>query len=792
MPAAPKDHQVSIAPSVGPVHNLPAPLSAFIGRAPEVAAVADLLRRDEVRLVTLTGPGGIGKTRLATRAAAVVTDGFPDGVWLVNLAPISNTALVAPAIAQVLGVREAADEPPAARLEAFLAARNLLLVLDNFEQVVEAAPAVAALLTACRRLKVLVTSRVRLRVSGEQEYPVPPLSLPTPETAAMNEATASEAVRLFVDRARAVKPDLALTAETAPAVAEICRRLDGLPLAIELAAARVKVLSPAALQARLGHRLALLTGGAQDLPARQQTMRAAIGWSHDLLVPEEQALFRRLAVFVGGFTLEAAEAVCQGTGRSSDPCPLSSVSSVLDGIGSLVDKSLLHRTEVAADEPRYGMLETVREFGLEQLAASGEDAATRRAHAAWYMDLAERTWQGVDAKADAVWLNQVEADHDNVRAALVWLEQTGDAGALLRLAGSLWPFWHRHSHRREGRGWLERALDPARSAGVPAAVRVRPLYGAAYLARNRGDYAQATTLATDCLTVAGDLGDRRAASRALQLLAFIALAEGDYDRAASRAGEALTLSKALGDRGAWTAWVLSDLGMAAYGQGDLPRAEQVLEETLAVFRTFADPFGTALTLGYLGLVGCDRGDHAGSAARFAESLPLWQTMGNRENQAEWLAGVAALAAARDEPERAARLSGAAEALRDTLAHAFTLPERAAFERGADAARASLGAPAFAAAEEAGKTLPHDEALAEARRFLSSVTEPAAQMTEASLTPRELDVLRLLVAGQSNADVAEALAISPRTATTHVTNILAKLGVTSRREAAARALRDGLV
>jgi non-specific serine/threonine protein kinase len=449
---------------------------------------------------------------------------------------------------------------------------------------------------------------------------------------------------------------------------------------------------------------------------------------------------------------------------------------------------------VEADDPRYGMLETVREFGLEQLAARGEEEATRRAHAAWYMGVAERTWQGVDAKADAAWLDQVEADHDNVRAVLVWLEQTGDAEALLRLAGSLWPFWHRHSHRREGRGWLERALDPARSAGVPGAVRVRPLYGAAYLARNRGDYAQATALATECLAVAEDLGDRRAASRALQLLAFIALAQGDYDRAAARAGEALELSKALGDRSAWTAWVLSDQGMAAYGQGDLPRAEQVLEETLAVFRAFADPFGTALTLGYLGLVVCDRGDHAGSAARFAESLPLWQEMGNRENQAEWLAGVAALAAARGEAERAARLFGAAEALRDTLAHAFTLPERAAFERGADAARVALGPSAFAAAEASGKALSHEQALAEASRFLSSVMSPvpALPTTDASLTPRELDVLRLIVAGQSNAQIAEALAISPRTATTHVTNLLAKLGVAGRREAAAVAQRDGLV
>jgi len=317
-----KGYCVSTAPIIGRVHNLRTSLSAFIGRESQVAAVAGLLCRDDVRLITLTGPGGVGKTRLATAAAAAVADKFDDGVWFVGLAPISNPALVVPAIAQVLGVREAGEEPLAARLESFLADRRLLLVLDNFEQVVVAAPPVADLLGACPGLKVLVTSRVRLRVSGEREYPVPPLSLPVPEAASPGEETvSSEAVRLFFDRALAVKPDLALTAETAPAVAEICRRLDGLPVAIELAAARVKVLSPTALQARLERRLPLLTGGGQDLPARQQTMRAAIGWSHDLLAPDEQALFRRLAVFVGGFTLEAAEAVGGEGGRSAPASP---------------------------------------------------------------------------------------------------------------------------------------------------------------------------------------------------------------------------------------------------------------------------------------------------------------------------------------------------------------------------------------------------------------------------------------------------------------------------------------
>jgi predicted ATPase len=386
-----KGCRVSSSPTPDRFHNLRSPLSAFIGRESEVAAVAALLHRDEVRLVTLTGPDGVGKTRLALRAAAAMATDFANRVWFVGLAPIADPALVVPAIAQVLGVREAGDEPLAARLEAFLTERRLLLVLDNFEQVAAAAPLVAELLGACPGIKVMATSRGRLRLSGEREYPVPPLSLPVLEAAASaKEKATSEAVRLFVDRAQAVRPDLALTAETAPAVAEICRRLDGLPLAIELAAARVKVLSPSALQARLERRLPLLTGGGQDLPARQQTMRAAIGWSHDLLPRDEQALFRRLAVFVGGFTLEAAEAVVGADGGD-----------IFEGIASLAAKSLLRQTEQDAAEPRYGMLETVREFGLEQLSVSGEEAATRHSHAAWYTVLAEQTWEGVDAKADA-------------------------------------------------------------------------------------------------------------------------------------------------------------------------------------------------------------------------------------------------------------------------------------------------------------------------------------------------------------------------------------------------------
>jgi DNA-binding NarL/FixJ family response regulator len=365
------------------------------------------------------------------------------------------------------------------------------------------------------------------------------------------------------------------------------------------------------------------------------------------------------------------------------------------------------------------------------------------------------------------------------------------------LAGSLWPFWHRHSHRREGRDWLERALDLANSEQAPLDGTIRPLYGAAYLARNRGDYDQAAAYGAACLTVARELGDRPAASRAHQLLAFIALARGDYDAAQTYAEAALAESVALADGSAWTAWVRSDLGMAAYGVGDLDHAERILDETLALYRDFGDPFGTALTLGYLAIVATDRGDHALAAARFAAGLPLWQEMANRENQAEWLAGVAALAVARGQAERAARLFAAADKERDTLGHAFTLPERGAFERAAAGARSALGDPVFEVATAAGRNLPLDRAFAEASDVLTSLTAPAGTGHSAasggvSLTQREIEVLRLLVEGRSNPQIAAALFISPRTATTHVTNILTQLGVSSRTEAATRAVRDGLL
>ncbi len=516
--AAPAEPPAS-PPMPTPAPRLPTYPTPFVGREVDVAAVCQRLQHSQVRLLTLTGPGGTGKTRLSVEVAAALRPAFADGVFFVSLAPIRNPDLITATIAHTLSIKETGSQPLLDALKAYLRDKQVLLVLDNFEHLLDAAPRVAQLLHAAPALRVLATSREVLHVYGEYAFPVPPLALPNaerlPSLAALSQY---EAVRLFIERAQAVQPSFHVTNENAPAVAEICHRLDGLPLAIELAAARIRVLPPQALLARLEKRLPLLVGGARDLPHRQQTLRSTIDWSYNLLPEGEQLLFRRLGVFVGSRTLEAVEIVCSLEGD----LPID----MLDGLQSLLDKNLLYQKHEVGGEPSFSMLETIWEYALERLEASGELETLQQQHANYYVALVEQAEPALKGPQQVAWLARLEAEHDNIRAALRWALDHGEMETAIRLCAAAWWFWYVHSHLSEGHGWLEQAL--ARSTRVAPAARAKALNGAGVLAHNQADYERAVVLYTESLALQRELGDKRGIADALNNLGTIALDRGDY------------------------------------------------------------------------------------------------------------------------------------------------------------------------------------------------------------------------------------------------------------------------
>lgn len=763
-----------------PRPDLPSSLTRLVGREREAAELRALLVDEDVRLLTLTGPGGVGKTRLAVAVATQVYPTFADGVRFVGLAAVSDPKLVTSSIAQALGVRQAGDQAPADQLAAFLRDRHLLLILDNLEQVVEAAPVVADLLTDAFKLTVLATSRVRLRLSGEREYAVAPLGLPTQGARfALDRVAESEAVRLFVERARAAKADFALTEENVEPVVGICRRLDGLPLAIELAAARVKILPPPALLARLERSLPLLTGGGRDLPARQQTMRDAIAWSYDLLTPQEQTLFRRLAVFAGGCTLEGAENVAGALGDLDIE--------TFDGIASLVDKSLLRQEARFDVEPRIEMLETVREFALERLVASSEEAAVRRQLASFLVFLAE----GEEAMAPGsephiAWMNRLERERENLRAALGWTGHADDSVMRLKLAGTVSAFWRFRGPMREGLDWTERALAAGQAA--PAAVRAKALIGAGVLARMIGDPELAERRLEDALALADQAGDQGLSGRVMHFLGETAMCRNDFARAKPYLDEALLRCR---DRDHVRACqCLLCLGILAYIRADHATAATYWDESIAIGRDMGSPWSIANGLSYKAELARVLGDMPESARLFGESLALYWHHGDQVGVGVSLAGLATVAGAEGEHAQAARLLGAAAGLLDSMGYLPT-PGDPITEQAEASARAALGEAAFAAAVADGRKQPLGDMVREAGDVASLPSRRSAPSQPFGLSAREWEVLRLLVAGRSNAEIADRLFISRRTATTHVSHLYAKLGVASRAEAIAVAHQHGL-
>ncbi len=844
--------------------DLPLSLTPLIGREQEQTVLCRLLRQPEVRLVTLTGTGGVGKTRVVLQVAAELGEDFADGVCFVPLAPVREPEQVLTTIAQMLGLREAVNLPLEAQVRAFLQEKHLLLLLDNFEQVIAAAPVLARLLTSCRRLRLLVTSRAALHLLGEHEFALAPLPIPNlTQLPTLADLAQVETVHLFVERAQAIKADFELTEANARTIAEICVRLDGLPLAIELAAIRIKLLPPQALLKRLSHRLDLLTAGAQDLPDRQQTLRNTIEWSYNLLTEQEQHYFRRLSIFAGGCTFEAAEFVCKG----DDDLAIG----VLDGLASLIDKSLLKSIEQEREEPRLVMLETICEYGLEALVASGELAPTRYAHAVYYLRLSELAEQEFSGPTQAIWLERLEREYDNLRTAMQWLLEQGESGSsramALRLCRSLEQFWEMRGPVHEGRDFLERAL--AESEGVEVSVRAKALQSAVdlaliqddidraeplcveslqlfrelgdmvgvaftlsqlgFVARMRNDLHTACSLGEEAVELSRSIGSTESLAHTLHFLAFILLQRGEYSRAQTLFEERLMLSRKTGNKQAISsslfqlAQVLFEArgdservhslleeslalskelnykdglgacsylaGKVALSQGDTVTAYALLEENIRFSKESGDHHAIADALSVLGRVASSQCDLVTAHLLYKESLAEASKIGDKPIIASSLEGLGAVAAGQGEPVWAAQLWGTAASLREMASSPITPVERAVYEEGVTAVRVRLGEKTFTAAWTEGKAMTLEQVLAARKSPTIFEQLPGTPQLIASgqpssthpagLTAREVEVLRLVAQGLTNAQIAEQLIISFHTVNAHVRSIFNKLDVNSR-------------